>query len=46
MEKSVLTTKTNKVLAKKRVYPNMLRFLVLIFDSLYASIAIVPSANG
>ena len=46
MEKAVLTTKTNKLLAKKRVYPNMLRFLVLIFDSLYASIAIVPSVNG
>jgi hypothetical protein len=46
MGKSVLTTKTNKVAAKKRVYPNMFRCLVLIFDSLYDSIAIVPSAKG
>lgn len=34
------------VLIKKRKYPAILRFLVLIFDSLYVSNAIVSNANG
>lgn len=42
----LLTTRTKRVLMKKRKYPNRFLFLVLIFDSLYVNIANVPSANG
>lgn len=45
-EKEGLTTRTRRVLMKKREYPKRLRFLVLIFASWYASIAIVPRAKG
>jgi len=31
---------------KKSIYPNIFRIRVLIFASLYASIASVPTANG
>lgn len=40
------TTKSMRVLAVKSEYPNMFLRLVLIFDSLYASIDIVPKAKG
>lgn len=42
----VLTRRTKKVVAKKMVYPAKFRILVLILDSWYARIAIVPRANG
>lgn len=42
----ILTTIRANELKKKRVYPAKLRFLVLIFASRYANIAIVPRAKG
>ncbi len=42
----VRTTKTIRELMKNRIYPNRFLRLVLIFASLYASIASTPSANG
>lgn len=45
-KKNKLTKMRPNVLKKKRVYPVRLRFLVLLFASLYARIAMVPKANG
>ena len=43
---TILTTKTKREPIKNNTYPNRFRFLVLIFASLYASKASVPTANG
>ena len=43
---ALLTTMSITLLAKKREYPIKFRHLVLIFDSLSASNAIVTNANG
>jgi len=40
------TTTQRRVLKQKRVYPTIFRFLVSIFGSFYASIAVTPTANG
>lgn len=45
-KETVLTIKTAREQMKNRTYPKRFRFLVLIFASQYASIEIVPSANG
>jgi hypothetical protein len=45
-DERILTTKTKRVLRKKRAYPNKFLNLVLIFASLYVSTAIVPRAKG
>lgn len=42
----ILTTRTKRVLAVKRMYPARFRNLVLILDSWCARIAMVTSANG
>lgn len=42
----VLTTKTNKELAKNKIYPKIILLLVSIFASWYARIASVIRANG
>lgn len=45
-KESGFTIKTMREQMKNRTYPKRFRLLVLIFASLYASIEIVPRANG